>query len=128
VARTIRKVRSIVVDDSAAVRARVIALLRDAGVSVVGEAADAPHALRLAREHGAELVVMDLHMPGMNGFELASALKTLEPPPIVMVLTNEPLELYRIELERLGVDFFFDKSKDTDRVIAAVTTARTRKS
>lgn len=124
--------RSIVVDDSAAVRARIIALLQDAGATVVGEAADAAHALRLARELGAQLVVMDLHITDTNGtmtgFELASALKSLEAPPVVIVLSNEPLELYRIECVRVGIDFFFDKSKDADRVIAAVTTTRARRS
>lgn len=115
-------VRVLVVDDSVAVRARVAAMIREVvGVSAVDEAGDGDEAIAFARVRRVDLVVLDIHMPQRDGFAALPRLKALAPPPIVMVLTNDPSERHRRRCVLLGADLFFDKSKHFDRALEIVT-------
>jgi DNA-binding NarL/FixJ family response regulator len=122
-------VRVIIVDDSRAVRARLATMLGEAaGVVVVAEAWDGPEALRLVRLHAPDVVVLDLNLPGMSGLEVLAVVKARPVPPVVIILTNHPHERYRVACLRAGADFFFDKSRDFDRVAGAVVSTATQKS
>ena len=68
--------RVLLVDDEALSRLRLRTLLGDCVdpvCSVVGEAATAPAALHWLTLHQADVVLLDIHMPGMDGLELAAA-------------------------------------------------------
>jgi DNA-binding NarL/FixJ family response regulator len=115
-------VRVLVVDDSVAVRARLASMIREvSGVAIVHEAGDGDEAITAARDHRADLVVLDIHMPQRDGFAALPRLKALAPPPIVMVLTNDPSERHRRRCVLLGADLFFDKSRHFDRALEIVT-------
>ena len=62
------------VDDHAAFRSSARRLLELAGYDVVGEAGDGSSALALARELEPELVLLDIALPDMSGFDVAEAL------------------------------------------------------
>jgi len=82
--------RILIVDDEELARLRLRTLvesLAEDDVEIVGEAADADSALRWLREHGADTVLLDIHMPGRDGLRLASAMKTLAPRPAVVFVT-----------------------------------------
>jgi DNA-binding NarL/FixJ family response regulator len=64
----------------------------------------------------------------MSGLEVLAIVKREPLPPVVIVLTNHPHERYRSECLRNGADFFFDKSSDFDRVLAAVVSVAPLKS
>jgi DNA-binding NarL/FixJ family response regulator len=66
--------RAIVVDDHAAFRSSARRLLELAGYDVVGEAGDGSSGLALARELEPELVLLDIALPDMSGFDVAEAL------------------------------------------------------
>jgi DNA-binding NarL/FixJ family response regulator len=66
--------RAIVVDDHAPFRAHACELLELEGFEVVGEAADGASALALAAEVEPELVLLDVGLPDVSGFELAERL------------------------------------------------------
>ncbi len=53
--------------------------------------------------------------------DLIPRLKELEPPPIVVVLTNYPYPAYRQRAAEAGSDFFFDKSTEFHKVLTALT-------
>jgi CheY-like chemotaxis protein len=55
---------------------------------VCGEAADGSAALEMAKELNPDLIVLDLSMPGMNGFQLARALKNVNPSLPVLMFTS----------------------------------------
>ena len=57
-------------------------------ISVVGQAADGDEAVGLATEHGAQVVVMDLRMPGTDGVEATRRLTDQHPEIRVVVLTT----------------------------------------
>ncbi|HKC62615.1 MAG TPA: response regulator [Pyrinomonadaceae bacterium] len=79
--------RALVVDDAPDVTEMIAMFLEHAGYDAF-MAFSAPEALEVARENHFEVIVSDIGMPGMNGYELAKALRTLpdyESVPMIAV-------------------------------------------
>jgi len=113
-------VRILVVDDSPAIRARLVAMLREIPGVEPYEAGGAGEALAAMRVFVPDLVVLDVHMPGMSGIDVLPAIKALPSPPVVVILTSDPTEHHRRLSLAHGADFFFDKSRDFARVLELV--------
>jgi two-component system response regulator AlgR len=83
--------RILVVDDEGPARARLKDLLADCSdelpLEVVGEAATAREALDVLATQGADVVLLDIRMPEMDGIELAQHLQKLEAPPAIVFTT-----------------------------------------
>jgi two-component system, LytTR family, response regulator AlgR len=82
--------RVLVVDDEPLARARLRALLegcRDPHAELVAEAGTATQAQAWLREHGCDLVLLDVQMPGPDGLSLAQSLRQLPRPPLVVFVT-----------------------------------------
>jgi len=83
--------RILLVDDEVPARRRLRDLLDDCGsalpIAVVGEAAHGREALDLLQNAPADLVLTDIHMPDMDGIELARHLLKLSHPPVVIFTT-----------------------------------------
>jgi len=80
--------RVLIVDDHAGFRGHARRLLECERYRVVGEAADCAAALAAARSLRPELVLVDVHLPDGNGFELAERLAALEEPPVVVLTSS----------------------------------------
>ena len=80
------------------------------GVTVVGHATDGPQAISKILQEHPQLVLMDIGLPGMNGFEIASLILDLKTPPIVIFLSMHDGEAYRSKARKLGADGFISKS------------------
>jgi CheY-like chemotaxis protein len=113
-------VRILVVDDSSAIRARLVAMLREVPGVEPHEASGADEALEAIRVYGPDVVVLDVHMPGMSGIDVLPIIKALPRPPLVVILTSHPTEHHRRLSLAQGADFFFDKSRDFARVLELV--------
>jgi DNA-binding NarL/FixJ family response regulator len=87
----------LVVDDHSGFRACARRLLEGEGYQVVGEAADGASALTSAGELRPQLVLLDVHLPDIDGFEVASRLAALNRPPAVVLTSSHD----RSELEPL---------------------------
>jgi CheY-like chemotaxis protein len=120
-------VKVLVVDDSATVRARLVAMLRELpGVELV-EASAGEEALEILRVSFCDLVVLDVHLPGKSGIEVLPAIKALPSAPVVVVLTSHPTDQHRqLSLAR-GADLFLDKSLDFARVAELVAARAMRR-
>ena len=82
------KIRILVVDDHTLFRRGLTALLqRDAQFEVVGDAADAGEAQRRALELQPDVILLDNHLPGVNGVDALPALREVVPGAKVLLLT-----------------------------------------
>lgn len=82
-------VRVLVADDSATARCLLVELLsRDPGVALVGEAADGAEAVRLTERLRPSLVLMDVHMPVVDGVEATKRIMRSVPTPVIMVTAH----------------------------------------
>ena len=63
--------RILIAEDEAIIRLDLKEMLEEEGIDVVGAAADGDAAVRLAREHAPDLVIMDIQMPGLDGLAAA---------------------------------------------------------
>jgi DNA-binding NarL/FixJ family response regulator len=86
--------RVLIVDDHAGFRAHARRFLECEGYEVVGEAADSASALEAAQELQPDLVLVDVHLPDFDGFELSSRLVALAAPPeVVLTSSHDGAEL-----------------------------------
>jgi DNA-binding response OmpR family regulator len=79
--------RILVIDDEVQLRGVVRRILERAGHEVV-EAGDGEAGLKLHREHGADLVLLDIFMPGRDGIEMIRDLKTEAPGTKIIVMSG----------------------------------------
>lgn len=79
--------RVLVVDDDCRLRSELIAALEDEGIRVAGQAADGRTAIAIAAEIEADVLVMDLRMPDLNGIEAARQIRLQPDPPEVVLLS-----------------------------------------
>jgi NarL family two-component system response regulator LiaR len=84
-----KPIRILVVDDESVVRDGVVAILSfQTDMKVVGEAEDGLKALELAKQTKPDVVLLDMHMPKLNGLEAIPKLKEISPKSRILVLTS----------------------------------------
>lgn len=111
----------LVVDDIAANRQTLLELLSDENYRLI-EAADGPTALRLAAEESPDVILLDVMMPGMNGFEVCKKLradKHLAEMPVVIVTALDD-RASRLAGIAAGADDFLTKPFDRTELRARV--------
>jgi two-component system response regulator AlgR len=100
-----RVLRVLLVDDEALARSRLRTLLGDCtapAVEIAGEAANAEQALALLQTLRVDVVLLDIHMPGMDGVHLAQLLRSQTlPPAVVFVTAHAGYALQAFEVEAL---------------------------
>lgn len=106
-----KPIQVLVADDHALVRAGIRALLeRIDRVKVVGEAGDGLQALELIKELGPDVVLLDLTMPGLSGFEVLKETSERFPHVNMIVLSVHDTEEYAIHALRSGASGYLPKS------------------
>jgi DNA-binding NarL/FixJ family response regulator len=111
--------RVLLADDHAAIRAGLRMLLADAGIEVVGEAADGDAAVTNARALRPDVVLMDLRMPGTDGITATRAI-TAEGLADVLVLTTFDLDEYVDGALAAGAAGFLLKTAEPAALVDAV--------
>ena len=117
-----RTIRTFLAEDSPllmALLARIVS--KDKRVFIVGSATDGRKALWNASTLQLDLVVTDLHMPGMDGAEATRRLKQLPNPPIVFVVTSDDTPEARARCKAAGADAFLVKAGNlAPRLLSAI--------
>jgi DNA-binding NarL/FixJ family response regulator len=114
-------IRVLIADDQAMVRAGLSLILRPyEDIEIVGEASDGHEAVEAARRLLADLVLMDVRMPRMNGIEATRQLLTGSHRPRVLVLTTFDLDEYVYEALRAGAGGFMLKDEPPERLLAGI--------
>jgi two-component system response regulator AlgR len=105
--KTGASLRVLVVDDEALARARLVTLLGDCrqpAAHVTAQAAHAVQAMEYLQHQPFDLVLLDIHMPGTDGLQLAKVLQTLnQPPALIFVTAHAEYAVQAFELE--AVDY-----------------------
>ncbi len=99
--------RALVVDDDQATRLPAVGILKKLGVEAT-EARSGEHALQLFAEHPAQLVLLDVEMPGINGFETCQTLRSHPSGahiPIVMMTSHDDVASVKRAFEVGATDF-----------------------
>jgi DNA-binding response OmpR family regulator len=99
--------RVLIVDDEAYMRELIAQYLEMEGYEVQ-QAADGPEALRIAAENSPDLVILDIMLPGMDGFQVSSRLRAISAVPILM-LTARSGEADKLAGFGVGADDFVTK-------------------
>lgn len=115
------KVRVLLIDDDALVRASLRMILSSSEeLEVVGEAADGAQAVAAVRAHRPDVVLMDIRMPEMDGITATVAVRRLEHPPHVIVLTTFHADEQIMSALRAGADGFLLKDTPPTEIVHAV--------
>ena len=115
------RVRVLLVDDDALVRAGLRMILSTAeDLDLVAEADDGARAVAAVREHRPDVVLMDIRMPQMDGITATAALRRLDPPPQVIVLTTFQADEQVMSALRAGASGFLLKDTPPTDIINAV--------
>jgi two-component system nitrate/nitrite response regulator NarL len=114
-------VRILVVDDHTLMRRGLGALLsRDASLQVVGDAADAGSAQRRAAELQPDLILLDNHLPGVNGVDAIPALRQAAPAARIVMLTVSEDEADLAAALRAGASGYLLKTIEGDALVTAI--------
>ncbi len=113
--------RVLLADDHNLVREGVRKILEtQPGVKVVGEVADGESALRFLAEHEADVLVLDLSMPGIDGFEVLRRAKDRAPSLKVLVLTMHSDPGYVERAVQAGADGYLLKDSAVQDLVAGL--------
>jgi DNA-binding NarL/FixJ family response regulator len=101
----------LIVDDHAGFRNQARMLLLAAGYEVVGESGDGTSGVAEAARLAPDLVLLDVQLPDMSGFEVARQLREHHAGPAIVLISSRDRSDYGHRIERSGADGFISKSE-----------------
>ena len=116
--------RVVIADDQASVREGLVLLLGGLpGIDVVGAAADGEQALELVAEHQPDAILLDLHMPVLDGIGATHRLAADHPRVAIVVLTTYVDDTSVLEALRAGARSYLTKDADRTDIAQALRAA-----
>lgn len=109
----------LIVDDHPGFRAQARALLLAAGYEVVGEAADGESGVRVARDLSPEVVLLDVQLPGISGFEVARLVGGGPGAPAIILISSRDASDYGPRIQRSEARGFICKAELSAGTLAA---------
>jgi DNA-binding NarL/FixJ family response regulator len=100
----------LIVDDHPRFRAQARALLTAAGYHIVGEAADGESAVRAASDLSPDVVLLDIQLPDITGFEVVRRVCSAPDPPAVVLISSRAATDYGRRIGRSGARGFISKA------------------
>ena len=110
----------LIVDDHADFRDAAAALLETEGFNVVGAAADGDAALAASKQLRPQVVLLDVQLPGLDGFAVAELLAHTPEPPAVVLISSREAASYGPRLEAAPVRGFIPKRALSGAALAAL--------
>jgi len=112
--------RTLIVDDEAPARERLKRLLADIeGIELIGEAEGGIQAVEMIERERPDLVLLDIQMPGLDGFEVIEALE--DPPPVIFITAYDE---YAIRAFEVNVLDYLLKPFSRERLAKAIRRAQ----
>ena len=110
----------VIVDDHPGFRSSARALLEAEGFAVVGEADDGQSALAAIGQLRPRVVLLDVQLPDIDGFEVAERLARGADPPAVVLVSTRGVSSYRRRLARSPARGFIAKSELSGNALSAL--------
>lgn len=109
-----------IVDDHAGFRSSARTLLETEGFDVVGEAGDGASALAVIDLLHPRIVLLDIQLPDIDGFEIAERLAAAGDPPAVVLVSTRGASAYRRRLTQSPARGFISKSELSGNALSAL--------
>ena len=109
----------LIVEDEAAIADTLIFALQGEGFATTWLSLGAA-ALEHQRQTPADLIILDIGLPGLDGMEVIKRLQSLEPVPKIMVLTGQATDLYVRRCLDAGIGAFVTKEEDHEALLFAL--------
>jgi len=114
-------IRLLIVDDQRLIRLGLANLfLEERGITVVADAASGEEAIRLSRELKPDIILMDIDMPGLGGFEATRRIHLMEHEPRVIVVTSHDEEPFPSQALKAGAAGYVTKAAAGRELVRAV--------
>jgi DNA-binding NarL/FixJ family response regulator len=110
----------LIVDDHPAFRESASALLEAEGFAVVGEAADGDEAIGAVERLRPQVVLLDVQLPGLDGFAVAERLAAGPDPPRVVLISSREAGAYGPRLNGAAARGFIPKRELSGSALAAL--------
>lgn len=110
----------LIVDDHQGFRSLARTLLSADGFEVTGEASDGESALAAARAQHPDVVLLDVQLPGIDGFQVADLLSQDPDPPAVVMTSTRAASAYGSKLARARVQGFLPKQELSGAALSAL--------
>jgi DNA-binding NarL/FixJ family response regulator len=119
-----RRIRVVVADDHPLVRKMVTAtFLSSSHIDVVAEAKDGAEAVEEAKKSRPDVVILNISMPRMNGFQAASEIKKHVTESAIVILSTHADKHFIDEAKKIGVRVYISKTQVSDLLVQAVEAA-----
>lgn len=114
-------IRVLIVDDHAILRRGLADIISETpDMQVCAEAENSSQALRLAREHPVDVVLLDITMPDRNGMDTLKLLKKEKPKLAVLMLSMHPEEAYALRAIKAGASGYLNKQSAPALLVSAI--------
>jgi DNA-binding NarL/FixJ family response regulator len=114
-------VRILIVDDHEAVRKGVCAILSSRlDIEVCGEAVNGKEAIAKAKELQPDLIILDISMPVLSGFDAARQIRKIVPEARILMFSMHESKQFLEEAKKLGVHGYLIKTRGSDVLLRAV--------
>jgi len=121
-------IKVLLVDDHELVRTGIRRLLDDfSDIEVIAEGDSGEQAIKLAREHKPEIVLMDVNMPGIGGLEATRKLIQIDPAIKVIIVTIHVDEPFPTRLLKAGAAGYLTKGCAVDEIVDAIRSVKNGK-
>ena len=119
-----RRVRVLIADDHPVIRRMVRSVLQvHPNFEVCGEAMDGAQAVEEAKKVKPDVLVLNVTMPVMNGFEAAREIKAILPNSAIVILSQNADREFVEEAKKIGVRAYVAKSRAGEALVKAVEAA-----
>lgn len=120
-----RELRIVVAEDDYLVGEEIARIIREIGHELIGEAGDGAEAVEIVCALHPDLVLMDIHMPELDGIEATRRIQACCPTPVIILTAYESQELVD-EASQAGVSAYLTKPPKSGELQHAITVAVAR--
>jgi two-component system nitrate/nitrite response regulator NarL len=116
-----QSIRVLIIDDHTLMRRGLVALLgMEPGFEVAGDAADAHEGIKQAAQLRPDVILLDLHMPGISGVQALPALREASPGSCILMLTVSEDAHDLVSALRAGADGYLLKNIESEALVGAI--------